>query len=78
MVKRAGQFCKKGGWTLIKVARANLDMRFDVPCVGEDTIKAMAENGGKCLILEAGKVIIIDKPQTLEVANKLGISVIGR
>ena len=78
MIKRAGQFCKKGGWTLIKVARANLDMRFDVPCVGEDTIKAMAENGGKCLILEAGKVIIIDKPQTLEVANKLGISVIGR
>jgi excinuclease UvrABC ATPase subunit len=46
---------------LIKVARANLDMRFDVPCIGEDTIKAMAEYGGRCVVLEAGKVIIIDQ-----------------
>ncbi len=78
MIKRAGHFCKKGGWTLIKVARANLDMRFDVPCIGEDTIKSMAENGGRCIVLEAGKVIIIDKPQTLALADKLGICVVGR
>jgi len=63
---------------LIKVARANLDMRFDVPCIGEDTIKSMAENGGKCIVLEAGKVIIIDKPQPLALADKLGIYVVGK
>ena len=78
MIVRAGQFCKSGGWTLIKTAKPNQDMRFDVPCVGPDTIKSLAENGGKCLIVEAGKTIIIDKPQTIELADKLGITILGR
>ena len=77
MIKRAGSLCKRGGWTLVKVAKRNQDMRFDVPCVGSDTIKSLSENGCKCLVLEAGKVIIIDKSQTLELASKLGISVLG-
>ena len=78
MITRAGQLCKKGGWTLIKVAKPSQDMRFDVPCVGPDTIRSLAENGGKCLVVETGKTIIIDKPETLELANELGIAVIGR
>lgn len=78
MIKRAGSLCKKGNWTLVKVAKRNQDMRFDVPCVGIDTIKSLSENGCKCLVLEAGKVIIIDKPQTLALASNLGISIIGR
>ncbi len=78
MIKRAGQFCKKGSWTLIKVAKPNQDMRFDVPCVGPDTITSLAENGGKCLVIEAEKTIIIDKPQTIELANKLKIVILGR
>ena len=78
MIARAGQFCKSGGWTLIKTAKPNQDMRFDVPCVGPDTIKSLAENGGKCLVVEAGKTIIIDKPQTIELADKLGITILGR
>jgi hypothetical protein len=77
MIKRAGKFCKSGGWTLIKVAKPNQDMRFDVPCVGADTIESLAENGGKCIVVEAGKTIIIDKPQTIELADKLGIAIIG-
>jgi len=77
MIKRAGQLCPKGGWTLIKTAKPNQDNRFDVPCVGPDTIKSLAENGGKYLVLEADKTIIIDKPQTIELANKLGIAIIG-
>ena len=78
MIERAGQLCKKGGWTLIKVAKPNQDMRFDVPCVGPDTIKGLAENKGRCLVVEAGKTIIIDKPETIALANKLGITIIGR
>ncbi len=78
MIKRAGALCKRGNWTLIKVAKRNQDMRFDVPCIGIDTIKALSEHGCKCLILEAGKVIIIDKPQTLELAEKFGISIVGK
>ncbi|OHB60075.1 MAG: hypothetical protein A2167_08480 [Planctomycetes bacterium RBG_13_46_10] len=78
MIERAGQFCKSGGWTLIKVSKPNQDMRFDVPCVGPDTIKSLAKNGGKCLVVEAGKTIIIDKPETIKLADQLGIAILGR
>ena len=78
MIERAGQFCKSGGWTLIKASRPNQDMRFDVPCVGLDTIKNMARNNAKCLVVEAGKTIIIDKPETIKLADELGIAIWGR
>ena len=78
MIERAGRHCKKGGWTLIKTSKSNQDMRFDVPCVGPDTIRSLAENGAKCLVVEAGKTIIIDKPETIKLADKLGISILGR
>jgi DUF1009 family protein len=78
MIKRAGQFCKSGGWTLIKVSKPGQDMRFDVPCVGPDTVRSLAENGGKCLVVEADKTIIIDKPETIKLADQLGIAVLGR
>ena len=78
MIERAGRYCKKGGWTLIKTSEPNQDMRFDVPCVGPDTIRSLAENGGKCLVVEAGKTLIIDKPETIKLADKLGISILGR
>jgi DUF1009 family protein len=77
MIERAGQFCKAGGWTLIKTAKPNQDMRFDVPCVGPDTIKSLAQNGAKCLVVEAEKTIIIDKPETIELADRMGIAVLG-
>jgi DUF1009 family protein len=78
MIERTGRLCKVGGWTLLKAAKAKQDMRFDVPCVGTDTIRALAANGAKCLVVEAGKTIIIDKPETLELADKMGICVIGK
>jgi DUF1009 family protein len=78
MIERAGGLCKTGGWTLLKAAKRNKDMRFDVPCVGTDTIKALSENGAKCLVVEAARTIIIDKPQTLELAVRMGICVIGK
>lgn len=78
MIERAGRFCKKGSWTLIKVAKRDQDMRFDVPCVGPDTIRSLHDNGGKCLVVEAGKTIIIDKPETIKLADQLGITILGR
>ena len=78
MIERAGQLCRKGKWTLIKVAKPSQDMRFDVPCIGPDTIRSLAKNGGKCVIVEAEKTIIIDKPETIALADKLGISIMGR
>lgn len=78
MIERAGKLCRAGGWTLIKTSKPQQDMRFDVPCVGPDTIRSLADNGARCLVVEAGKTIIIDKPETIELADKLGIAVLGR
>jgi DUF1009 family protein len=77
MIQRAGRFCKSGGWTLIKTSKPKQDMRFDVPCVGPETIRDLAAGGARCLVIEAKKTIILDKPQTLELANELGIAVVG-
>jgi DUF1009 family protein len=77
MIERTGQFCKKGGWVLLKASKPDQDFRFDVPCVGPDTIKSLNANGGKCLAVEAGRVIIIDKPETIALANRLGIAIVG-
>jgi DUF1009 family protein len=52
-------------------------MRFDVPCVGPDTIESLKTNGAKCVVVEKDKTIIIDKPETLALADKLGIAVVG-
>lgn len=77
MIVRAGALCKKGGWTLLKSAKPNQDMRFDVPCVGPDTIESLKRCGAACLAVEKDKTVIIDKPDTLALADKLGIAVIG-
>jgi len=78
MIERAGGLCKSGGWTLIKAAKQNQDMRFDVPCIGPDTIRSLADNGAKCLVVEADKTIIIDKPQTIKLAEQMNIAILGR
>mgnify|MGYP000871098909 FL=1 len=77
MIERAGQLCKKGGWTLLKAAKPQQDLRFDVPCVGKDTIEALHRHGAACLVVEKQKVLILDKPETLALADQLGIAVIG-
>jgi DUF1009 family protein len=77
MIERAGQHCRSGGWTLIKTSKPKQDERFDVPCVGPDTVRSLAANGAKCLVLEADRTIIIDKPQTVALADELGIAVLG-
>jgi len=77
MIERTGGLCKSGGWTLIKTSKPNQDERFDMPCVGPDTIRSLAQNGGKCLVIEADKTIIIDKPETIKLADQLGIAVVG-
>ena len=77
MIERAGQCCKKGGWTLIKASKPHQDMRFDVPCIGIDTIQQLKAANAKCVAVEAGKTIIIDKPDTLKLADELGIIVVG-
>ena len=77
MIRRAGRLCRAGGWTMVKVARSHQDMRFDVPTVGPGTLRNLKNSRCACLAVEAGRTLIVDKPATLELADQLGIAVIG-
>ena len=78
MIQRAGELCRKPGWLLAKGAPANKDPRFDVPTIGVQTIENLAKAGGTALLVTAGRVILIEKPQVLEAADRLGITIVGR
>ncbi len=77
MIARSGELCRSGGWCLLKAARAGHDRRSDVPTVGPDTIRNMHAAKGSVLALAAGDVIIVDKAETLALADRLGIAVVG-
>ncbi len=76
-IQRAGQLCPSGGFTVVKVAKPQQDMRFDVPTIGEGTIRTIHENGGRVLAIEAGKTILLDGEKTIQLAGRLGISIIA-
>src|SRR5215212_2193702 len=76
-VRRAGQLAK-GRLTVVKVAKPNQDMRFDVPVVGVPTIETMAEAGATCLCVTAGKTLIFDREEMLALANRRRIAVVAR
>lgn len=77
MIERAGRLCKVGGWTLIKVANAEQDMRVDVPTVGTTTIEKLAAARAACLVLEPGRTVLLEKPKVLELAERYKIAVVG-
>ena len=66
------------GVVVVKVAKPNQDMRFDVPVVGIPTIQVMARAGATLLSLDAGKALMFDKPQMIAAADDAGIAVVGR
>lgn len=76
-IRRAGQLCPLGGFTVVKVAKPQQDMRFDVPTIGEGTLQTMAEAGGKILAVEADRTILIDQPAFIQTARRLGITVVA-
>ncbi len=78
MIERAGQLCAHGGWTLVKVAKPDQDMRFDVPTVGPDTIARLTTHGAKQLVIEADKTLIVDRAAFIKAADKAGIVVDSR
>jgi UDP-2,3-diacylglucosamine hydrolase len=77
MVQRAGSLCRTGGWTLIKVSNVKQDMRVDVPSIGVTTIEKLREAGGACLVVEAGRTILLEKQKVLDLADRYRIAVVG-
>jgi DUF1009 family protein len=76
-IERAGELCKKNGFTVVKVAKPQQDMRFDVPTIGPKTIESMRAAGAATLAIEAGKTIILDEPETIALANRYRIAIIA-
>ncbi len=76
-IRRAGELCQAGGFTVVKVAKPQQDMRFDVPTIGIGTLETLAAAGGKVLAIEAGRTIIIDEPQVVEFANRQKLVVVA-
>ncbi len=63
--------------TVMKVAKPNQDMRFDVPVVGLHTIETMKQAGATCLALDAGRCLLLDREAVLAAANAAGICIIA-
>jgi DUF1009 family protein len=64
--------------TVVKVAKPNQDMRFDVPVVGVATIETMRTAGASCLCVEAGRTLLFDLPAMVKLADEAGISVVAQ
>lgn len=75
-IRRGGQLAG-AGTVVVKVSKPHQDLRFDVPAVGRDTIRAMQEVEAAVLALEAGKTLIFDRQEMLAAADHSGIAVWG-
>ncbi len=69
-IRRAGELCPKGEFTLVKVAKPKQDMRFDVPTIGLWTVENLHAAGGRVLAIEAGRTIIVDQAKVVEFADR--------
>jgi hypothetical protein len=63
--------------TVVKIAKPNQDMRFDVPVIGVKTIEVMQSASATCLALDAGKCLMLDGETILDAANAAGIAVVA-
>lgn len=77
-IQRAGQLCPRGGFTLVKVAKPQQDMRFDVPTIGRQTVEQLRRAGGAVLAIEAERTIMLDAVETIGLADQFGISIVAR
>jgi len=63
--------------TVVKVAKPNQDMRFDVPVIGIATVETMIRAGATCLSLEAGRTLLFDREALLKRANDVGVTIVA-
>jgi DUF1009 family protein len=85
-IERAGQLMRslEGGastlerrLTVVKVAKPEQDMRFDVPVIGMATVEAMIRAGATCLSVEAGRTLLFDREALLARAGQAGIAILA-
>jgi DUF1009 family protein len=85
-IERAGQIMRSlhgdastlsRALTVVKIAKPNQDMRFDVPVVGVKTIEVMRAAGASCLTLDAGRCLLLDGQRVVDAANAAGIAIVA-
>jgi DUF1009 family protein len=75
-IRRGGALGRKGA-VMIKVAKPNQDMRFDVPVIGPETISVAVEAKIRVIALEGGRTLLLEKEDVIRAAQTAGISLIG-
>ena len=76
-IRRAGVLARDGA-VMVKVAKPNQDMRFDVPVVGAETIRVATDAGLRVIALEAGKTLFLQRDEIADLASAASISIVGR
>ena len=77
LIRRAGLLSRGSGVTVVKVSKPKQDARFDIPVVGLNTVRTLVKAGAKCLAIEAGKTLFIDRVPALRLADKKGICIVA-
>jgi DUF1009 family protein len=85
-IERAGQIMRSlhedpstlsRALTVVKIAKPNQDMRFDVPVIGVKTIEVMQAAGATCLAIDAGKCLLLDGQNVIDAANAAGVAIVA-
>jgi DUF1009 family protein len=76
-IKRGGALAREGA-VMIKLAKPNQDMRFDVPVIGVETIRVANEAQVRVIALEAGKTLLLERDAIVDLAERTKISIVAR
>lgn len=76
-IRRAGTLCPAGGMVVVKVAKPQQDLRFDMPTVGVGTLESLAAAGAAVLAIEAGRTILVDIDALQAAASRHSITIVS-
>jgi DUF1009 family protein len=76
-IRRGGALGRDGA-VMVKVAKPNQDMRFDVPVIGVETIHVAKEARLRAIAVEAGKTLFLERAAVVNLANAASISIVGQ
>lgn len=76
-IRRGGEL-GNGNAVVVKVCKPDQDTRFDIPAIGAETIRIMQAAGATALALEAGRAVVFDRQEMIDLADQYGIAIVAR
>ena len=76
-IRRAGRLCPAGGMVVVKVAKPQQDLRFDMPTIGVGTLQSLRAAGARVLAIETGRTILVDAESLADFASRSGLTVVS-